>query len=288
MSVIVALELALVLSSRHVFCMDFHNWIEDKENDLLTIRDRLALLIPLEKTLQAHAKSGKVMVRNWALYRMALDSYGMLVIDLASFFTGLLRKGSGLNQLNNHLSSLGRPKRKAKDKSHLVDDDDTSEIQFGARQDAFLLLFPSASGERPTQDDVRALKTRIASLSQDCKTLRDNFHAHKYEKDNKNEPHAHLQLAEIRKLMDQVEETFNALRLLALDSTMHYSTPSDESETASDLRDLIIHGSANTFCAKIGVGTPGGNGRYYWELRDSYYSGEAWQTEVAGWNFGSD
>ena len=116
-------------------------WLSDKERKLLTIRGRLDLLKPLQAMLPPGTK-----MRNSQVYFLVVDSYEMLVIDLASFLVALANKD--VNGLNNHLSQLKRGKR-PKGPSPARDPDKHinhafAEQDYHARQQAFGRLFPDS------------------------------------------------------------------------------------------------------------------------------------------------
>lgn len=265
----------------------FEKWIEQKDEDLLTIRDRLGLLKALEKTLGEQTVAGTVRVADHAVYQLAMDSYEMLVIDLASFFKGLLDKsGPGLNQLNNYLSKLKPGKEpKGRPKTYEEQDQlDLKKITYQCRVKAFERLFPDCHSGKPSQGDIQKLKDRLDELSKCCREVRHNVHAHRYEqKKNNGTAVAHLELSEIEALFVEVQDTFNALRLLVLNSIFDYGDPSEPDETAKDLREIILHGSFNNFCLKLGIGDGTEANRWYWQLRDEFYGSPAWSEEKASW-----
>jgi hypothetical protein len=256
----------------------FEEWIAARESDLMEIRrERLGLLKALERVLGEQAVDGKVRVRNHAVYRLAVDSYEMLVIDLASFFRGLLGKGGpGLTQLNNHLAKLtpGKnptPKLEAGDEWK---DSDLDTVEYECRRQAFAGLFPECTRRKPRQEDVQKLKDRLDTLSNDCRQLRDTVHAHKYERGEKTTTLQRLQLAKVEELLDDAEKVVNGLRLLGMKSTFGYPRSPDDTETAQDLRDIMLHGSINAFCIKLGIGN-GKQDPWYWQRRRDFYASDA-------------
>lgn len=249
----------------------FDEWLEEKEENILAIRSRLGLLKPLERMLNGQS------FKNDLVYLMVLDSYEMIVIDLASFFRGLLQKGGpGLNQLNNHLSRLKRGKPPvdpsgSRNAEEWMNRHRAQEI-YDSRLQAFERLFPDCTGPYPQQSDVRKLKARLDRLSESCVSARDSFHAHRYEK--KKKTGRPLTLPEIESLFVDVQSMFNDLRLVALEGHFGYGDIPEEDQIAMDLRDIILHGTIGAFCNKLGLGDGRVSDRYYWQLRDEFYTGE--------------
>ena len=274
----------------------FKEWVEQREADLMTIRgERLALLKGLEKVLAEQADDGIVRVANRAVYQLALDSYEMLVIDLASFFRGMLQKGPGLNRLNNHLSQLTpgkEPKAASRPRAATADvyvgtvDDDApwlAKYLHGHRRDVLHRLFPDCTSDKPSQEDVKKLKDRVYDLAERCITLRDSVHAHKYEHKNTDavevEEIERMKLADVEELLEHAQSIVNDLRLLGLRSTFGYPHSKADVETAKDLRDIIIHRSINRLCERLGIGDGSDDDPWFWQRRDAFYESDEWHRE---------
>jgi hypothetical protein len=244
-------------------------WLSDKEHELLTIRGRLDLLKPLRTMLPPGTK-----IRNRQVYFVVVDSYEMLVIDLASFLKALANKD--VNQLNNHLSQLKRGKR-PKDPSRARDTEEHinsafAEQDYHARQEVFERLFPDCTGDHAQQEDVRGLANRLRKLSTRCIESRDNIHAHRYEEAKKKKGVTAIDLPEIETLFVEIQSILNDLRLIAVDGHFGYGDIPEETQVAMDLRDIILHGTIGGFCMKLGLGDGRVSDRYYWQLRDEYYA----------------
>jgi hypothetical protein len=260
----------------------FEQWVEERQSDLMDIRgERLGLLKALERVLGEQAVDGKVRVRNFAVYRLAVDSYEMLVIDLASFFKGLLGGGGpGLTQLNNYLAKL-TPGKEPRGKPTTPDEREDlalEKVQHDYRREAFAKLFPECATRQPRQEDVQKLKDRLDALSERCRKLRSTVHAHKYEREEKATALPRLKLAEIESLLGEAEDAVNGLRLLGMKSTFVYPDSTEDIVTAEDLRDIMLHGSVNAFCNKLGIGDGEGD-PWYWQRRKAFYEGDGWKDD---------
>lgn len=265
----------------------FEEWIEEKQRGLLEIREPLALLKAMEASLVAQSVAGKIQVKNHAVYRLVTDSYEMLVINLASYFSGLLQTGPGLNQLNNYLSKLapGKAPKGSPKTWEERDNLDIKRLNHERCMSAFLHLFPDCASEKPSQEDVQRLKDHLDGLSKKCRDLRNDIHAHRYEKKNNEVLADALELSEIEKLFSEAQQTLHGLRLLVLNSTFAYGEPMNEDETAKDLREIMLHGSFNNFCIKLKWGEGNEANRWYWQRRDDFYDSDSWSAERTSWGF---
>src|SRR5690606_36181161 len=82
--------------------------LKEIEDDIIRIKTRLRYLTEIETELKTLAGSVGFRIKNDIVYQMVLDSYDMIVIDLASLCRGMLGRGGFFNQLNSHLKKLKR------------------------------------------------------------------------------------------------------------------------------------------------------------------------------------
>jgi hypothetical protein len=276
------------------------DWLDQRQEALLRMKSRLALVLELESELGRHLVEDKVMVRNHDVYQAASDVYEMMIIDLASFLTGLASSPKGLEQLNNALPILRvdaarpaaedfagkatRPGERDQDLHHLA----VERYQY--RVACFKRLFPNRSaGEKTQRDDVADLKDRVRALVKVVKRARDKFHAHRYEGWTTDGP-GRLPAKDVATWFEFAEDLMNCVGIVAFGSSLSY--PDSESlssfDTAQDLVDLMLHGSFALLYEKLGCRAATGADAYYWLLRDRFYAGPAWAAEKSSWKFGGD
>ena len=77
-------------------------------HDLLNVKARLPFLIALGGELRSRASGAELPMLNEAVFRMARDSYDMMVIDLASLREGLTSNTGVLNLLRQHQERFRR------------------------------------------------------------------------------------------------------------------------------------------------------------------------------------
>ena len=268
------------------------NLLHEIEDDITRIKTRLCYLDAIETELEALAGSIGFNIKNDIVYQMVLDSYDMVVIDLASLCRGMLGQGGFFNQLNSHLKKLKRvnlktiivptgqihstdpmtdQERKVLDR--LVAEEARQRIKEGL-DEAFERLFPSRLEkkqcwfknlfckskqvkqiEKVTQEDINHLKSRFENLIKDVIRDRDAKRAHRYEKRKADESVEKLSIGRLAEEFKKIEQIINDLRALTIGGHFIYNAPTHASPktVAKDIADLLILGSHQLIFRHFGV-----------------------------------
>lgn len=266
--------------------------LSEIENDIVRIKTRLRYLEAIETELKTLAGSVGFRIKNDIIYQMVMDSYDMVVIDLASLCRGMLGKGGFFNQLNSHLKKLKRTNAKnivapvgqihsvtpMTDQEwvafeHSVANEAKQRIK-QSLDEAFERLFPprppkkqicftkifysspkAAPVEKVTQEDINLLKNRFETLVNDVIRDRDAKRAHRYEKRKANGGVEKLSIKRLAEDFKKIEQIINDLRALTIGGHFIYEPPTHASPqlVAKDVADLVILGSHQLIFRHFGV-----------------------------------
>lgn len=266
--------------------------LREIEDDITRIKTRLRYLDAIETELKTLAGSIGFNIKNDIIHQMVLDSYDMVVIDLASLCRGMLGQGGFFNQLNSHLKKLKRANLKKitapTGQIHLTDPMTDQErkalerlVAGEARQrikegldEAFERLFPPRPAKKqcwlekiictPTQptpvekvkqEDINHLKDRFEKLVKDVIRDRDAKRAHRYEKRKADEDVEKLSLGRLAEEFKKVEQIINDLRALTIGGHFIYNPPThaNPKTVAEDIADLMILGSHQLIVRHFGL-----------------------------------
>lgn len=261
---------------------------------------RLPILAGIENLIEKESIAGKVLVNNMDAWRMVSDVYEMMIIDLASFFAGLVNGTKGVCQLNQYLPLLqvrsqpppledfaGLATRSGERDSDLWD---LACADYSHKIACFKYLFPDrAIGHKANRVDVENLQSRLRALVQAVKQARDKFHAHRYEEWQQQYPHL-IEVQDAPRWFEIAQDLLNKLRFVVLETNYGYPDPdlTSEDETAQDLFDIMLHGSTLQFYEKIGARSASGDDAYYWRLRNDFYASAEWNGERRSWTFAGE
>jgi hypothetical protein len=227
---------------------------------------------------------------------MIVDSFDMLVIDMASLCKGMYESGGFFGQLKQHVSRI---KKRTRDAivvpqgtvmimgPHTQADIDriqaSSAEHFKSEIERNLLealerLFPGYEQrkDRPlNHDDIEQLKQRFKQLHGKVIADRDANRAHKYQNEGKQADRLDLSALEFH--FGELETLLNDLRFIILDSSFSYNdmNMADAKRTAGDIADIVFNRSINDFAQTLGINdalqAAGHQYPYYWKIRDDYY-----------------
>jgi hypothetical protein len=267
------------------------------EDKVQTIKKRLYYLTPIQEQLKTVHKLTGQGIRNDILYQMVVDSYDMLVIDVASLCKGMYTNGGFFNHIKHHVARLKKLKRSkiVVAPAIIVGDGADDPEKVAATQasiaehmkarieqrsiEVLKRLFPDYEErkDRPfNHSDIDKLMARFKNIHDKVIADRDSNRAHRYE--NEDSRAERLPLSALEFHFKELEILLNDLRYLILDcSSFRYNNLNlaNTERTAKDIADLICHGSINQVLQAVGITqelqNAGRKPPYYWKIRDDYY-----------------
>lgn len=279
--------------------MKIEELVRKHEDTILRIKTRLYFLITLEDELQVITRKKTFKIRNDISYRTIIDTWDMLVIDLASLGRGMLGSGGFFNQLKANLGEVKPAKKKdieaptgsiqtlgdpmsgeELDQVKLELDDHFVEMIYKAQQEQLFKLFPKLK-DRPSKkinhQDVDDLKDRFDAIVRDIISDRDTNRAHKFENLNNKTIQPKLDFKILAKKFEEIEEMLNGLRNISTQSTFSYSDMNyaNKKETAKDLVNSVLWGTSKMEDVFTGINrelcSPHiGRQLYGWMIRDRF------------------
>ncbi len=252
--------------------------VSDSLLTLLDIKTRLPFLRALAQEL-VRVGLGKP-IRNDILLRVVNDSFDLLVIDLASLREGMTNGDHGaLIRLRQDPSSLKRFKPEDIDPDvRLVQEDVKDVIAEHVRREvaaglnaALDRLFPD--GDPITERHVKNLIERFRKETEATHRDRNRVRAHRYE--GAFEVKHRQDLAQVQQQVEVFDRYLGDLYLVLTRSQhhMHLATMANVEDAATDITDLLLHGSINYATLEFGVVRPelAPQPSYYWLKRKEYY-----------------
>lgn len=279
--------------------MKIEELFRQHEDTILRIKTRLYFLIELEDELQAITRKKTFKIKNDISYRTIVDTWDMLVIDLASLGRGMLGRGGFFNQLKANLGEVNTAKKKDIEAPggsiHSVGeplleedlarvrielDEHFVEMVYKAQQEQLFKLFPKLKDRNPrkiSHQDVDDLKDRFEAIVRDIISDRDTNRAHKFENLNNKIIQPRLDFKILAKKFEEIEEMLNGLRSISIQSTFGYSDMNfaNKRETAKDLVNSILWGTVRMMDVFSGLNrelsSPHiGRNLYGWMIRDHF------------------
>jgi hypothetical protein len=247
--------------------MKIEELIQQHEDTILRIKTRLYFLIALEDELQSITRRKTFKIKNDISYRTIVDTWDMLVIDLASLGRGMLGSGGFFNQFKANLGEVKPAKKKEieapkgsiqyvgnpvseedLDRVRLELDKHFVETVYKAQQEQLFKLFPKLKDRQPRKinhQDVDDLKDRFDAIVGDIVSDRDTNRAHKFENLNNKTIQPKLDFKILAKKFEEIEEMLNGLRNISTQSTFAYSDMNfaNKKETAKDLVNSVLWGT---------------------------------------------
>lgn len=259
----------------HVTLEDLLSEIEYK---VLQIKKRFYSIKAILDELKKVTGDKKFTIKNDIIWQMVIDSYEMLIIDLASLYRGMCEGGGFFGQLKSHSSELRkRSHRKMevgepmlventnhrfteKDRKRFIDEmkQDTRKMLAKGIQDSLLELFPELKDSvymKAKHNHIEALKNRFWEMSKELVQDRDDVRAHKYEGKPIDSNAEKITPEKLEEHFTRLEKMLNAIRIAGLNSSFGYSNMnwSDVDRTAQDVVDLAMNGYINDLVNKFGI-----------------------------------
>ena len=278
--------------------MKLDELLRHHENTLMRIKTRLYVLLEIEKQFDSITQKKKFKIKNDIVYRMMMDTWDMLVIDLASLSKGMVGDGGLFNQIKANLNQVKPLNRKAievpKGRITFVGphtDEDIERVQLEldehfveqivqSNREALTRLFPASKGRVPLKiksEDIDELKTKFDSINQVVHDDRNKHRAHKFEKDQGRAQTERLDFNKLKAKFEEVEQLMNDLRLVVTNSSLSYNDMNlaNKTQVAKDLVTMVLWGSSinidesSGINAKMNVGISSPFDRQYgYQLRE--------------------
>ncbi len=236
----------------------FLGLIEPYEWNLLALARRQFLIEAFTGDLDRITRGKLFRFRNQSVWLMLLDTRDMLVIQLASWATGVVDQGGLIDHLQQH-HAADLPRMLPPQAPRRADEPDWVTDRTRARRErehaeCFDRLFPKA-GSYPAETDFDGLRQGIKSHIKPLKDDRNWNRAHPFEKVRGTAKM--MNVAELRGYIDYAERFMNDLRMLGWHGTFGYremNTPGAES-FAPDLVDAMLIGDPERLLKARGPST---------------------------------
>lgn len=247
---------------------------------LLSIKARLPLLRELRDELKRLDPNQTIPVRNDALLLVMQDSFDMLVIELCSLRERMTREGGIFYSLQEYPGLLrkltpediedqpiiGHGKLTPEDAQRQV-----KEMLLQSCNAVFIKLFSDRKRARKTH--IEALRLRFKQETLPTNDDRNNVRAHRQEK---HMAANHFQsLTQVEEQIKIFESYLNDLLLVVNRSNvpMRAMVIADTAQTATDIADIICHGSISTATQEYGLAKPleEDGPEWYSEFREQYF-----------------
>lgn len=271
------------------------NLLQEIEKNVTVIKKRFYYLNNFVDEVNKVTFEKRLIIRNDIIWQMLVDSYAMLVIDLASLCHGMIEPGGFFNKLKEFSGELRvKSYRKIADTEIIgsAPSDLKNRIQVDFKKaaaqhikDAFFRLFPDLQGSdemKANDKHINALKTRFVTFAAEVRNDRDKYHAHRYQKKkgNINTQSLKLTLAKIETHFEHLEQIISDISLVTTNTSHVYSDLNADisDSTCRDLVDLVSIGSIFKIIDKFDIS---GNKteeymshhrlKKYLQLRDEFY-----------------
>ncbi len=251
-------------------------------DELWSFGRRLSHIRSVHAELVKVGRLKRFEIHHEPMWAMLLSERDMIVVDLASWAKALYSAGGflKLNLQGPDLEALGWRWRAGKlqgsvDPIAEAIDREITARNLESRKEAFARLFPGATKDHPSRQDVEGLEGRLRDRFKPLLEDRHQHRAHKYEQHAKTATAEMLTPEKVAEHLAFCQSIVADLGSLATNAGFHAyrygGEAKDDDDEAKDVVDLILCGTINWILEFGPGGAPAPEGRFYWLRRTAYY-----------------